>query len=61
MRRIRRFFSDKAGSTVIEYGLIAALMSVAIISGVGAFGNSLSGAFNALSNTINDQQSPPAH
>ncbi|MFK0166836.1 Flp family type IVb pilin [Rhizobium sp. NPDC090279] len=56
MRSVRRFFNDKTGATVIEYGLIAALMSAAIISGLGAFGGSLTGTFNALTNTI--QNSP---
>ena len=37
----------------LVYGLIAALLSVAIISGVGAFGDSLSGVFNHVSDTIN--------
>lgn len=52
MRSVRRIFTDKTGATVIEYGLIAALMSAAIISGVGAFGGSLSEVFNTLSNTV---------
>ncbi|MBM7043672.1 Flp family type IVb pilin [Rhizobium lusitanum] len=52
MRSVRRFFNDRTGATVIEYGLIAALMSAAIISGVGAFGGSLATVFNTLSNTI---------
>ncbi|AGB72604.1 MULTISPECIES: Flp family type IVb pilin [Rhizobium] len=52
MRSVRRIFTDKTGATVIEYGLIAALMSAAIISGVGAFGGSLSNTFNLLSDTI---------
>lgn len=52
MRSVRRFFNDRTGATVIEYGLIAALMSAAIISGVGAFGGSLANVFNTLSNTM---------
>jgi pilus assembly protein Flp/PilA len=52
MRSVRRFFQDRTGSTVIEYGLIAALISVAIISGVGAFGDNLSGVFNHVANTV---------
>ncbi|MBB3286754.1 MULTISPECIES: Flp family type IVb pilin [Rhizobium] len=52
MRSVWRIFNDKTGATVIEYGLIAALMSAAIISGVGAFGGSLSSVFNTLSNTM---------
>lgn len=54
MRSVRRFFHDKTGATVIEYGLIAALMSVAIVSGVGAFGGSLSSMFNHITNTLED-------
>lgn len=52
MRSVRRIFTDKTGATVIEYGLIAALMAAAIISGIGAFGGSLTATFNTLSNTI---------
>ncbi|MBB5574161.1 MULTISPECIES: Flp family type IVb pilin [Rhizobium] len=52
MRSVRRFFRDETGATVVEYGLIVALMSVAIISGVGAFGTSLSAMFNYISNTV---------
>lgn len=59
MRSVRRIFTDKTGATVIEYGLIAALMSAAIISGVGAFGGSLSEVFNTLSNTV--QNSTVSH
>jgi pilus assembly protein Flp/PilA len=52
MRFVRRFFNDKTGATVIEYGLIAALISASIISGVGAFGGSLSNVFNTVANTL---------
>ena len=54
MRSVRRFFNDRTGSTVIEYGLIAALISVAVISGAGAFGQSLSGLFNTISTSMNE-------
>ncbi|MEZ2222861.1 Flp family type IVb pilin [Rhizobium sp. RCC_161_2] len=52
MRSVRRFFNDMTGATVIEYGLIVALMSVAIVSGFGAFGGSLTSVFNLVSNTL---------
>jgi pilus assembly protein Flp/PilA len=58
MRSVRRFFNDKTGATVIEYGLIAALMSVAIISGFGAFGGSLTNVFNLVSTTLENQTTP---
>jgi pilus assembly protein Flp/PilA len=57
MRSMRRFFHDRMGATVVEYGLIAALLSIAIISGAGAFGENLSSMFNLLSTKI---EAPPA-
>lgn len=51
---IKRFKSDEEGATAIEYGLIAALIAVAIIAGVRAVGTSLSGTFD----TINTELTP---
>ena len=48
---IKRFAKDEDGATAIEYGLIAALIAVAIIGAVTALGNSLSTEFN----TINEE------
>lgn len=48
-----RFMNDESGATAIEYGLIAALISVALITGAGALGNSLNKQFNALSTKLN--------
>ena len=36
---VARFVKDESGATAIEYGLIAALIAVAIIAGAGALGN----------------------
>ncbi|MGV1836399.1 Flp family type IVb pilin [Rhizobium rhizogenes] len=58
MRSVRRFFNDRTGATVVEYGLIAALLSVAIVSGLGAFGGSLTNVFNLVSNTLNGPATP---
>lgn len=38
---IKRFAKDRAGATAIEYGLIVAVLSLAIVGGVGAAGSSL--------------------
>jgi pilus assembly protein Flp/PilA len=46
MRLFRQLMSDLRGATAIEYGLIAAIMSVALISGYGAFSGSLLNTFN---------------
>lgn len=44
-----RFMKDESGATAIEYGLIAALISVALISGAGLLGEQLNVQFNDLS------------
>ena len=47
-----RFLKDESGATAIEYGLIAALISVAIIAGATTLGNSLSTTFTSISNQM---------
>lgn len=43
-----KFAKDKSGATAIEYGLIAALIAVAIIVGAGMLGTSLDSLFTRL-------------
>ncbi len=43
-----RFVSDESGATAIEYGLIAALISVAIISAATTLGTNISSTFNKV-------------
>ena len=45
---IKRFAKDEDGATAIEYGLIAALIAVAIIASVTALGESLSDNFSEI-------------
>lgn len=45
---INRFKADESGATAIEYGLIAALIAVAIIAAVRAVGGTLSDTFDAV-------------
>lgn len=47
-----RFSTDEAGVTVIEYGLIAALISVVCIVGMTFVGAGLQGVYNAVSAAI---------
>ncbi|MBK9080611.1 MAG: Flp family type IVb pilin [Rhizobiales bacterium] len=44
-----RFAKDQSGATAIEYGLIAALVGVAIITAVTTLGTKLSGTFGNVS------------
>ena len=43
---IAKFLRDESGATAIEYGLIAALVSVAAITALSAMGDSLSAMFH---------------
>jgi pilus assembly protein Flp/PilA len=52
MNIISRFIRDESGATAIEYGLIAALIAVVIITGVTAVGTNLSATFNTLSTNL---------
>jgi pilus assembly protein Flp/PilA len=44
-----RFVKDESGATAIEYGLIAALISVALITGATTLGNKLNETFQGIS------------
>lgn len=46
------FISNESGATAIEYGLIAALVSIAAITALQSLGTSLSGLFTSVSTTI---------
>lgn len=49
-----RFRKDESGATAIEYGLIAALIAVAIIAGANTLGGKLSDTFTSISDCLND-------
>lgn len=52
MKIFARFAKDESGATAIEYGLIAALISVGIIVAAGLLGNNLSNLFDGISDTL---------
>ena len=52
MAFIKRFLADQSGATAIEYGLIAAGISVAIIAVVSTVGGSLVTTFTNVSNAL---------
>ena len=43
-----RFVKDESGATAIEYGLIASLISVAIITAATTLGKNISATFNSV-------------
>ena len=51
---VTRFIEDESGATAIEYGLIAALISVALIAGASALGNGVNNKFQEVSDALNN-------
>jgi len=49
---INKFFKDEDGATAIEYGLIAALIAVAIITAVTAVGTNLDTTFSEVASAL---------
>jgi pilus assembly protein Flp/PilA len=54
MNTVARFVNDESGATAIEYGLIAALIAVAIIVAAGLLGGSLSTMFSGISEKLDE-------
>jgi pilus assembly protein Flp/PilA len=55
-----KLMKDESGATAIEYGLIAALISVAIVVALGTVGNDLNSVFGTVANKLNNAVTPPA-
>lgn len=53
MSSFRKFVQDDSGATAIEYGLIAALVSVAIIAILSTLGDNLNATFKAVADNLN--------
>lgn len=49
---VKRFLNDEEGVTAIEYGLIAALIAVVIITAVTLVGENLSNTFQLIADTL---------
>jgi pilus assembly protein Flp/PilA len=49
---VLKFWRDQSGATAIEYGLIAAGISLAIIAVVNGLGTTLSGKFDSINNSL---------
>lgn len=52
MSKLSAFLTDESGATAIEYGLIAACVSVVIIATVNAIGSTLNGKFTSISTQL---------
>ena len=53
MKFIKKMFKNENGATAIEYGLIAALVAVAAITGMTSLGTALNGQFTNVGKKLN--------
>jgi len=49
---VSRFLKDESGATAIEYGLIAALIAVVLVTALGTLGTNLSSTFNKVATKV---------
>jgi len=52
MNMIARFANDESGATAIEYGLIAALVAIAIIAALQTLASNLNSTFAKVSSSL---------
>ena len=52
MKNVMKFLKNKSGATAIEYGLIAALIAVAIMTTIGGLGTELDKTFSKTSSAM---------
>jgi pilus assembly protein Flp/PilA len=55
---VSRFLKNQSGATAIEYGLIAALIAVVIITAVGLVGTQLDVTFDRIQSALADANTP---
>jgi pilus assembly protein Flp/PilA len=55
---LKSFVRDESGATMIEYGLIAALVSVVAIGSLGAMGGSIKTMFTHVSDCLANAVTP---
>jgi pilus assembly protein Flp/PilA len=55
-----RFLKDESGATAIEYGLIAALIALAIMAGATQIGTQLDATFSTIGTTLKGANTAPA-
>ncbi|MGB0935482.1 MAG: Flp family type IVb pilin [Alphaproteobacteria bacterium] len=56
MNKIKQFIFDESGATAIEYGLIAALISIVLVVSLGLVGDRLDEVFNVIEDKLVDPE-----
>lgn len=51
---IQQFLAEEDGATMIEYGLLAALIALVVAAAVASIGTAMKGKFDAIDNCVQD-------
>ena len=54
MSIFKKFLADESGATAIEYGLVAALISIGVIAASSSLGNTVSNTFNDVTTAVDE-------
>jgi pilus assembly protein Flp/PilA len=52
IKKLMNFFKDEEGATMVEYGLMVALIAIVCLAAVGLIGTNLQGVFNDVANHL---------
>ena len=52
LTKVKNFIREEEGATAVEYGLLVALIAVAIIAAVTTLGTNLTAKFNSVATAI---------
>lgn len=55
---LQRLLADESGQSMAEYGLILALIAIAVIVAITALGRGISGKFSEITNALSGNQTP---
>jgi pilus assembly protein Flp/PilA len=54
MSMFKSFINDESGATAIEYGLIAGLIAVGLVTALGGLRNNIASTFNSIGGKLSD-------